>query len=127
MLIQDGRDVNLTGYFINLVRCEHVTEVDWYSDHGCKLAHCNSCYDCKETSDAKHLVPVFRDRLHYTRGSLLLTGIQGSDDGLKIRIKVRMKASTKSAVVITESLHVITYLIFVQCSVDTDSPGSCSD
>ena len=127
MLIQKGRDVNLTRYFINLMRCEHVAEMDWYSYHGCKLAHCNSCYDCKKISDAKHLVPVFRDRLHYTRGFLLLTGIQESDDGLEIRIKVRMKASRKSDVLVAESLHVYTIRIFVKRPVTTGSPGSCSD
>ena len=127
MLIQEGLDVNLTEYLINLVNCEHGAEIDWYSDGGCKFAHCNSCHDCKETSDANHLQPVFRDRLQYTRGSLLLNGIQRSDDGLKLRIKVRKKASRKSVLAVAESLHVHTIVIFVKRSVNTDPPGICSD
>ena len=127
VLIQEGLDGNLTGYLINLVQCAHGAEIDWYSDGGCKFAHCNSCHDCKETSGANHLEPVFRDRLQYTRGSLLLTGIQASDDGLELRVKVRMKASRKSVVAVAESLHLYTIRIFVKRSENTDSSGICSD
>lgn len=122
LLIQEGLDVNLTAYLLNLERCEHVAEIEWYNDHGCKFANCNSCHYCEETPDANNLASVFRNRLQYTRGSLLLTGIQGSDDGLKIRIKVSMKAS-RGMVAVAKSIHVYTLLLFVY----TVSPGSCSN
>ncbi len=76
--------------------CKRVVDIEWYDINGSRFAHCGSCQVCRNTTDSKHPVPVFWNRLQVTRGSLLLTGIQLSDNELKIKVKIHFESHAKS-------------------------------
>ena len=89
----EGGNVNLTRILQNLVSCEHVGDVEWYTN-GSKFAHCNTCQSCTRQTNpnsAEHQVSLdFTKRLRFTRG-LILSKIQGYDDRREISVKVHIK------------------------------------
>lgn len=123
MWIQERRDLNLTKILQSIAPCERVVHVEWYNINSSKFASCNSCQDCKKTSEDKR-VQVFWNRLRVTRGSLLLTAIQEGDNDLSIRVKIEVKASGKSTGRDVGSVHMYTIKIFVNTS---SPPGIYSD
>ncbi|XP_020610627.1 uncharacterized protein LOC110049182 isoform X2 [Orbicella faveolata] len=82
-------------------------------------AKCVRIQGCKKISEVNR-EQVFWNRLQVTRGSLLLTAVQESDDGRTIRMKVDMKAPGKSSgrnvEANMESAHMYTIWIFVNTS-----------
>ena len=90
----EGGNVNLTRILQKLVSCEHVGDVEWYTN-GSQFAYCNTCQPCIQTNpNGEHQVSLdFRKRLRFTRG-LILSKIQGYDDRREISVKVHIGAET---------------------------------
>ncbi|XP_078358605.1 uncharacterized protein LOC144643276 [Oculina patagonica] len=131
--IQEGRDLNLTKILLmNLSpsECQRVVDIEWYDINGSRFAHCGSCQVCRNTTDSKHPVPVFWNRLQVRRGSLLLTGIQHSDNDLEIKVKIHFESpaakSTKRDNIDKnmETAQVYRIWIFVKSPRSSPEPNS---
>ena len=117
--MQEGRDINLTEILLlNSLPCERVIDIEWYSINGSRFAHCNSCQLCTITSDRNHPVPGFWNRLQVTSGSLLLTGIQYNDNGLKLRVTAHLKIAS-------DSDKPLVFRIWIFVDSGRDSSGNC--
>lgn len=126
MRIQKGRDLNLTSILLNLLPCKHgVVDIDLLDVNKRKFAYCSTCQTCTQTnnSDYNHPLPLFWNRLRVTRGALMLTAIQDSDDRSEFRVHVQMTEESAGRNVYT--FHRYAVRIFVT-SV-RDSPGNYSE
>lgn len=92
----EGRNLNLTRILQNMVpACERVSYVHW-SINGSNFASCDSCQGCENCSKKgrdgsnDEVSLDFRRRLRFT-GGLILTNIQGYDDGREIEVRFDIK------------------------------------
>lgn len=102
---------------------EHVVDVEMYNTNKTQFAYCNPD-GCAKVNDSRN--SVFWNRLRIKQGSLLLTGIEESDDGLEFRVTVHLnsddtKVKSKRAVGMqTVRVYVMKILV-----VMNSSQGNC--
>ena len=67
-------------------------DIEMYSTNRSQFGYCD-INGCKKINDNRYSVPFFWNRLQVKQGSLFLTGIKESDNGLEIRVTVHLNAS----------------------------------
>ncbi|XP_022801286.1 uncharacterized protein LOC111338981 isoform X4 [Stylophora pistillata] len=82
----EGGNLNLTRILQKMVLCERVSAVCW-SINGSSFVHYANCFKKELDGSNDELSLDFRRRLRFTRAGLILTNIQGYDDGPEIVVR----------------------------------------